>query len=189
MPHARRPPSDARLIEASRHDRRPFGELVDRHHRAIHRYLHRRVGADLADDLAAETFARAFQSRHRYVASRDSALPWLYGIATNLVAGHRRAEERALATLGVDEAVQFDADRVADRLDAQRRSSELAAALLALPRAQRDAVCLQALGDLSLDEVAVALDTSVDAVKALLRRGRARARDGLTTTREGTADA
>lgn len=116
---------------------------------AVHRYLHRRVGRDLADDLAAETLARAFETRDRYVPMRDDALPWLYGIATNLVRGHRRSEERSLrdfATLGVDESVQFDVDRIADRVDAQRQSSDLAAVLLALPDAQRDAVCPRGRG-------------------------------------------
>ena len=148
------------------------------------------MGRDLADDLAAETFARAFESRDRFVSIRDDALPWLYGIATNLLRGHWRSEERGLrafAALGSDDAVQFDEDGIADRVDAERQSAELAAALLALPPNQRDAVCLRALADLSYEEIAIALDTSGDAVKALLQRGRARMRAGLATSNEGSA--
>jgi RNA polymerase sigma-70 factor (ECF subfamily) len=171
------------VIRASLGDPARFGAIVDRHHGAVHRYLHRRVGRDLADDLAAETFARAFAGRSAFAGDRPVALPWLYGIATNLIRDHRRHEERGLrafAAAGVDEAVEFDAERVIDRLDAQLQSSRLAAVLLALPPAQRDAVCLRALGELSYDEIAVALDTTTDAVKALLRRARASARASLT---------
>jgi RNA polymerase sigma-70 factor (ECF subfamily) len=179
--------SDAGVIRESLSEPARFGALVDRHHGAVHRYLHRRVGRDLADDLAAETFARAFAGRERYVAGRSSALPWLYGIATNLVRDHRRSEERGLrafAASGVDHAVQFDAERIVDRVDAELRSSEIAAVLLALPPAQRDAICLFALADLSYAEIAVALDTSTDAVKALLRRARASGSASLATDPE-----
>jgi DNA-directed RNA polymerase specialized sigma24 family protein len=67
--------SDAVVIRAAVREPARFGELVDRHHDAVHRYLHRRVGRDLADDLAAETFARAFAARGRYLAQRPDALP------------------------------------------------------------------------------------------------------------------
>ena len=184
---SRRCLSDERLIRQSRRDPARFGDLVERHHDGVHRYLHRRAGRDLADDLAAETFARAFQVRMRYEAQTDSALPWLYGIATNLLRAHRRTEDRGLrafVSLGVDSAVAFDADRVIDRVDAQRRGVELAAVLLALPEGQRDAVCLRALADLSYGEIAVAMNTTEESVRGLLRRGTASARAELAATGE-----
>jgi DNA-directed RNA polymerase specialized sigma24 family protein len=60
----------------------------------IHGYVARRLGASLAEDVASETFLIAFDRRRRYDVAYPSARPWLYEIASNLVARHRRAEVR-----------------------------------------------------------------------------------------------
>ena len=72
--------SDADCVARSLSEPTAFEPIFDRHFAAVHRYLHRRVGRDVADELAAETFAVAFERRDL---PRESALPWLYGIATN----------------------------------------------------------------------------------------------------------
>jgi DNA-directed RNA polymerase specialized sigma24 family protein len=73
-----------------------FSVIFDRHFRGVHRYLSRRVGRELADDLASATFTVAFERRHGFRTESDSVLPWLLGIATNLLRKHRRSEQRAL---------------------------------------------------------------------------------------------
>ena len=85
---------DAAVIEASRAEPDRFASLFDRHAPYIHRYLARRVGRQAADDLVAETFLVAFGKRARYDPLHPDARPWLYGIATNLIAQHRREEAR-----------------------------------------------------------------------------------------------
>src|ERR1700704_4127659 len=85
---------DAAVIEASRAEPDRFASLFDRHAPYIHRYLARRVGRQAADDLVAETFLVAFRKRASYDGRCRDARPWLYGIATNLVAQHRREEAR-----------------------------------------------------------------------------------------------
>jgi DNA-directed RNA polymerase specialized sigma24 family protein len=99
-------PSDAVLIERSlRHPER-FEKVFDRHLDAIHGYVARRLGRGLADDVASETFLIAFDRRARYDLGQPDAVPWLYGIASNLIARHRRAEVRryrALARAGGEE--------------------------------------------------------------------------------------
>ena len=72
-----------------------FESIFERHFSSIHRYLQRRAGRDLADDLAAETFVVAFEKRASCQAS-GSVLPWLYGIATNLLHHRWRSEQRQL---------------------------------------------------------------------------------------------
>lgn len=93
------PESDASIIERSWDEPEAFAELFDRYAEDIHRYAARRVGAEVADDLMAEAFVVAFQRRRRYDVARPQARPWLYGIATNLVHDHRRAEARRLRAL------------------------------------------------------------------------------------------
>jgi DNA-directed RNA polymerase specialized sigma24 family protein len=71
----------------------------DRYYTEIHGYVARRLGPGLADDVAAETFLVAFDRRDRYDAAYPFARPWLYGIASNLVSRHRRAEVRQYRAL------------------------------------------------------------------------------------------
>ncbi len=86
--------SDADVIELSRREPEQFAVLFRRHAPQIQRYVLRRLGPDAADDVVAETFLLAFRQRDRYDLARLDARPWLYGIATNLIGRHRRAEIR-----------------------------------------------------------------------------------------------
>lgn len=103
-------PSDAEVLARSLTDPTEFALLFDRHFDAVYRYLHRRAGRDLADELAAETFALAFE-RRATCRSTGSVLPWLYGIATNLLRRSRRVEHRqlrAFARSGVNDWIVYD---------------------------------------------------------------------------------
>ncbi|WP_143194018.1 RNA polymerase sigma factor, partial [Micromonospora sp. CB01531] len=114
-----------------------FGAIFDRYYPSVHGYANRRLGRDLADDVAAETSLVAFDHWQRYDTTHDSARPWLFGIASNLIAGHQRTEARRYRALArVDrpgtadrDSVDGPADRVAVRLDAQAVRGRLAAAL------------------------------------------------------------
>jgi hypothetical protein len=86
--------SDACIIAASLNDGEVFVELFDRHADRIWRYVRRRVGPAVVDEVVAETFARAFAGRVRYDLDHQDAGPWLYGIATNVLRGYARDEER-----------------------------------------------------------------------------------------------
>jgi DNA-directed RNA polymerase specialized sigma24 family protein len=91
--------SDAQVLAASVDDPVRFAVLWERHAGRVRRYLARRLGGDLAEDLTGEVFVRAFRARGSYRALSDSSLPWLLGIASHLVADHRRAERRRLEAL------------------------------------------------------------------------------------------
>src|SRR5215213_7618533 len=108
--------TDARLIEASLRDPEAFRTLFDRHYARVRRYAAARVG-DAAEDVASETFATAFDRRHRYDVARPDAVPWLLGIATNLVRRQHRSERMRLRTLASLERAManVDADEPADR--------------------------------------------------------------------------
>ena len=55
------------------------------------RFLSRRAGSAAAEDLLSEVFVAALQARERVVAhDSGSALPWLYGIAANVLRRHFR---------------------------------------------------------------------------------------------------
>jgi RNA polymerase sigma-70 factor (ECF subfamily) len=176
---------DATVIQLSRHEPERFTELFRRHAPAIQRYVVRRLGADAADDIVAETFLLAFRQRTSYDPARADARPWLYGIATNLIGRHRRAEirlYRALARTGADPVTEPFTDRVDDRVSAGHASRQLAAALARLSAKLRDTMLLAAWSDLSYEEIAVALGVPVGTVRSRLSRARRRLRQTMGDT-------
>jgi DNA-directed RNA polymerase specialized sigma24 family protein len=90
---------DGAVIAASLREPGAFGVIFDRHGSTLLRFLARRVNPAEAEDLLGEVFRIAFERRPAFDRSRDSARPWLYGIAANLVAKHYRSETRRLRAL------------------------------------------------------------------------------------------
>jgi RNA polymerase sigma-70 factor (ECF subfamily) len=173
--------SDAVLIERSW--RRPdvFAAVFDRYHVEIHGFVARRLGQGRADDLASETFLIAFDRRRRYDPARADARPWLYGIASNLIARHRRAEVRQLRALArADRRDVVEDDRVDGRLDAQAQRGRLAAALLELADRDREVLLLVAWAQLTCEEAAQALGIPAGTARSRLHRARRKTRAVLT---------
>lgn len=176
------PDADAALIEQSWNKPEQFAVIFDRYFSKIHSYLTRRVGAGAADDLAAEVFVAAFARRKRYDIARDCARPWLYGIATNLVASHRRQERRfyaALARTGPSAIADHDEEWLTDRVSASAIRPTLTAALAELAPRDRDVLLLVALADLGYQEVAESLGIPYGTVCSRLNRARAQIREIL----------
>src|SRR5258705_5014743 len=161
--------------------------LFDRHAAQLYRYCARRVGPDVAEDLVGEVFV-VVQRRRDRVGAGESDLAWLYGIATNLLRSHRRAELRAYRAMqrtGVDPlggatgVVEGHEARSTERADAARRGRRIAAALADLSAKQRDVLLLFAVAELSYAEIAQALDLPLGSVQSTLHRARARMRAAL----------
>jgi RNA polymerase sigma factor (sigma-70 family) len=171
--------TEAELVAGFRADPERFTAVYDRYFRDIYRYVAGRLDVQAADDVAAETFLVAFGRRGRFDPARGGLRPWLFGIATNLVARHRRAEARHLRALaGAGAASGRPADsheaRVVAAVAAQRQQPQLARALAQLTAGERDVVLLVALSQLSHDEVAQALGISYGTVGSRLSRARSK---------------
>ena len=167
---------DAAVIRLSLAEPERFELLFQRHAARVRRYVARRLGADAADDIVAETFLLAFRQRAGFDQARGDALPWLYGIATNLLGRRRRDEIRlykALARTGVDPVVAPFTDEVDERVTATAASRRLASALAGLSSAYRDALLLVTWGGLSYEETATALGIPVGTVRSRISRARA----------------
>ncbi|MEV7403085.1 RNA polymerase sigma factor [Streptomyces sp. NPDC091267] len=176
------PADDAALVLESHGDPQRFAELYDRYAPDIHRYAARRLGDWLADDVTAETFLIAFRRRHRFDPARGSVRPWLYGIAANLIAGHRRTEVmqyRVLAKTSVDAVVMDCHDGADSRVAAAAVTSRLAAALAQLSKGDREVLLLIAWESLSYEEVAQALRIPIGTVRSRLNRARKKTRKEL----------
>lgn len=172
-------PTDADLLRASRRDPDAFGTLYERHARPVAAFLARRVGVPVAEDLLAEVFTVGFAARMRVVPHESgSALPWLYGIAHNVVRTHLRRRPGMHAT-GLHQTVDWDA--VDDRIDAGGRRAELRAALSSLSAGERDLLLLVAWEGLSPSEAGRALGLTPTAARSRLHRARMRAQSSLDT--------
>ena len=174
--------TDGEVIVSSLERPERFEAIFERHAASVHRYLRRRVGETLAEELTAETFTHALRFRERFDADYTSALPWLYGIAVNLIRMHLRAENRRqrayrlLAHSHIQPATTAEADA---RVDAQALGPALNVALRALTPEQREVLLLHAWAGLSPFEIAQALSISSATARKRLHRARAKAAAGL----------
>ena len=180
--------SDAEVMAASRLDSERFGEIFDRHAAAVHGFLARRGGRDRADDLLGEVFTIAFDRRRSFDTRYPSALPWLVGIAHNLLRTRLRKDSMRpvllsrIGTHGADNPWE-DVD---GRLDAVEPGSRAARALAHLPVGERDVVQLVAWEGLSVSEAAAVLRIPAGTARSRLHRARTalRAAIGIPQTGE-----
>lgn len=180
--------TDADLIEQAKRAPERFTAVFDRHYRHIFAYAARRLGPDLAEDVASETFLIAFDRRNGYDRSHADARPWLFGIASNLIARHARAETRrykALARTQAANVVDGDADAIVGRLDAQAVRGRLAAALEQLSEPVRSVLLLVAWAGLNQAEVATALDIPPGTARSRLHTARQHMRQALGADYQG----
>lgn len=168
---------DGAVIERSLAQPELFTIVFERHYRRVYAFLARRVGRSVADDLAAETFVRAFERRPSYDTSVERALPWLFGIAVNLLAHHRRSEARQLRALATLAAAKPTAN--GDDGPNADMTARLVAALEGLDDYDRDVVLLYAWGELSYEEIGHALAIPTGTVRSRLNRARRKLRDAL----------
>ncbi len=173
--------TDAEVIASSLTSPAAFGDLFDRHATTMFRYFVRRVGPDDADSLLGELFRIAFEKRTGFDTDRAEARPWLYGIASNLLARHRKGEARRLdATARLVNTSVAASEVFSDvdaRLDASRRWADVADAIATLPQGERDALLLYAWEGMPYDQIASALDVPVGTVRSRLNRARGRLRE------------
>ena len=159
-----------------------FEAAFQQHFASVYRFICRRVGTALAEDLAAEVFATAYRRRASFQPGRASLRSWLYGIATNLVRNHWRAEQHLLtldAQLLAGTDLAENPDAIDQRVVATSLAPRLAAALQLLTREQREVLLLYAWAELSHEEIAAALEIAPGTARSRLSRARASLRQQL----------
>lgn len=181
-------PSDARLLGAARDDPQAFREVYERYAERIYGYFLRRTrDPTAAEDLTAETFARAWIYRERFVAGDDgSAAPWLYGIARNvLLMSLRRGavERRATELIGLRERLD-QPDLTHDPIPDPWWADGADELLDTLPPSQREAVRLRVIEDLDYQGVAGQLQISEQAARVRVHRGLSALRTRLLSPKD-----
>ncbi|HEY2741394.1 MAG TPA: RNA polymerase sigma factor [Gaiellaceae bacterium] len=163
-------------------DAAAFGTLFERHGARIYNYCFRRT-ADwaLAEDLTSTTFLVAWRARGREPLRVESALPLLFGIATNVLRNQRRSLKRgreAFSRVPLAQVKEPDfAEEAAIRLDDQAAVRQLLQLFSRLPRREQDVLALCEWSNLSYEDTAAALGIPIGTVRSRLARGRRRLRE------------
>ncbi len=147
------------------------GSLYLRHYLSIYRYLYYRTGDALtAEDLTSEVFIKMVRALPSY---RPGIVPfqaWLFQIARNMAIDHyRRSQHYTLVEL--DENLDGNGPDMDSMVDFKLTSVDLVEGLKKIEETQRDVLVLRFVEGLAINETALVLHKSIDAVKALQRRG------------------
>lgn len=161
------PLDDTALVEAAiAGDTAAFDVLVTRHRRSVYQVCYRFVNHhDDAADLTQDTFVRAWKALGSFRGQARFST-WIYRIAVNVCLNR--------VSLKTPKTDVVDFDLVADQrepapgaaIDAAERQAMVRAAVQSLPPRQRTALILRTYHELSHQEVAEIVGTSVGAVKA-----------------------
>ena len=162
---------EARLIDSAKlGDKRAIGELYRRHVDMIYRYTYARVqNAEVAEDLTAQVFLKALEGLPSYKSTGVPFRAWLYRIAHARTVDHWRQQQRRQEVELLDSLPAKDPGP-ADIVDARSQWDMVVDLLAQLTDEQRDVVILRFIEGMSLAEVAVTMDKTVGAVKALQHR-------------------
>ena len=155
-------------------------ETVDSLFRAHYGRLVRALTLACGDpEVAADAVQEAFVKAHlhwRRIQKYDDPVGWIRRVAINrLHDDHRRQTRKGQAMQ------RLAGEPPVDSVEQHGFDSDLPAILAQLPKQQRIAMALFYVDELSIAEVAVALDVSEGAVKSYLHQGRARLRSVVAT--------
>jgi len=154
-------------VAASRRgDREAFDGLVERYQRDVYRLCFRYLDdSQDAHDVAQETFLRAYRSIGSF--RGDSAFStWLYRIAVNACLNFR--SRRHAANEALPEDLSDGAPGAAERIEREELSQRVRRAVRRLPERQRATLILKVYHELTHEQVARILGSSVGTVKANL---------------------
>jgi RNA polymerase sigma-70 factor (ECF subfamily) len=158
---------DRALVTASQAgDGAAFDEIVERHRRAIYQVCFRFVNHhEDASDLAQETFVRAWKGLGDFK-GQAALSTWLYRIAVNVCLNRVGAKRLKVEPLDSDGFIDPAAELPGTDLIRQERADAVRRAIAELPEKQRATLILRTYHEMSHQEIADVLGSSVGAVKA-----------------------
>jgi RNA polymerase sigma-70 factor (ECF subfamily) len=154
---------------AARRDPDAWAQLFEDHFHSVYAYVRSRLpGPQVAEDLASQVFEIAYTRASTFDYRGLPIEAWLFGIARNLVRDHvkRLARRGATAELVEAGAAAVGEDAPA-RVDLQH---DLLQAMRHLTDDQQAVLVHRFLLDRSVNETAVRMGRSEDAIKNLQRR-------------------
>ncbi|MCB9555740.1 MAG: sigma-70 family RNA polymerase sigma factor [Deltaproteobacteria bacterium] len=165
--------SDAALMMRFRAgERQAFDLLFAKYRGPVINFAWRITGhLDRAEELAQEIFVKCYVAADSYE-PRAKFSTWLFCIARNHCLNELRKREYRTQSQALDET-RLTAGQTPEQLLAQRQLAQTVDQLLgALPESQRTALVLARFHEMSYEEIAQTMSTSVSAIKSLLNRAR-----------------
>jgi RNA polymerase sigma-70 factor (ECF subfamily) len=143
-----------------------FDVIVERHRRSIYQLCYRFVGNhEDARDLSQDIFLRAYRGLGKF--RGGSALStWLYRIGVNLCLNRVSRKTSPLESIDDQQHIDTHSESTPDRLLREERGVQVRKAIAMLPPKQRATLILRMYHELSHEEIAGVLGSSVGAVKA-----------------------
>src|SRR5207244_7443567 len=143
-----------------------FDVIVERHRRAVYQLCYRFVGNhEDASDLAQDVFIRAYRGLRTFRADATLAT-WLYRIGVNVCLNRVSAKTLPSEPIAERQFVDDAAESPSDRMLKAERGARVRAAIAQLPKKQRATLILRMYHEMSHQEIADTLGSSVGAVKA-----------------------
>ena len=158
---------DRALVEAARGGAdEAFDVIVEGHRRTVYNVCYRFTGnhAD-ASDLAQDAFVRAYRGLGAF--RGDSAVAtWLYRIAVNVCLNHAAVKRPAFEGLDTRQFEDRGTEAPDTRVLREERAARVRSAIGQLPPRQRLTVILRTYHDLTHEQIASMLGTTVGTAKA-----------------------
>jgi RNA polymerase sigma-70 factor, ECF subfamily len=143
-----------------------FDLIVERHRRPVYQLCYRFVGNhEDASDLTQDVFLRAYRGLGAFRGG-SSLATWLYRIGVNLCLNRVGRKTSPTESLDVRQHIDSRTESASDRVLREERSIQVRKAIAALPPKQRATLVLRMYHELSHEEIAGVLGSSVGAVKA-----------------------
>jgi RNA polymerase sigma-70 factor (ECF subfamily) len=164
-------PAEQSLVAAAKELRDDaWAEIYHRHAEQVYAYIFYRIGdRHTAEDLTADVFVRAIAGIPKYEWRGTPLLAWLYRIAHNVTADHRKAAAKRSTRESADVPEEIE-ERV-NALQALDERNDMMHAIRALTDDQQQVLILRFYGGLSNAQVADVVGKPETAVKALQARG------------------
>lgn len=158
---------ERRLVEACLDGRSgAFDLIVERHRRPVYLLCYRFVSNhEDASDLSQEVFLRAYRGLRSF-RGQSSLGTWLYRIGVNVCLNRVSAKKLQSESIDDRQFVDEHAESAPERLLKHERGARVRAAIAQLPRKQRATLVLRMYHEMSHQEIADVLGSSVGAVKA-----------------------
>jgi RNA polymerase sigma-70 factor (ECF subfamily) len=160
------------LVAAARSDPSAFEELYRCHEERIYRYLRARTDShESADDLTQQVFERALSALPRYRERGTPFIAWLFTIARNVAADHRRGARTTVSWDLMPEALHPASGQDPEAAVLEREELlRLRELLVALDPEKRELIVLRFGAGLSLREIGAIVGKSDQAVHKQLTR-------------------
>jgi RNA polymerase sigma-70 factor, ECF subfamily len=160
--------SEDTLTRVRRMDMVALAKVHDRYYPDVYRYVRYRLGDELiTEDISSEVFMRLLDALHKRGGPSKDVRSWLIGTASNLVNDHlRRKYSRRTETIRDDDRFTTPGN-LEESYELSDTHQQLQLAILKLTPEQQQVLALRFAGEYSLEQTAVEMNKTINAVKAL----------------------